>query len=436
MRFALLVLLLTWRANAQQCEYPIADLTSCPARTARAGHMPTVNGCGPAWFPAGLKVPQGSGIADYEQACNAHDVCYETCNSSQTKCDDDLENQMKSNCRAAYPRPASGEDEEQPHRGTCLSRAHLYGRAVKRAGQGAYNNAQKVACECCQCAEIQFLLVNEGNATLKLVGCFGDKQGKVTVGGQDRPIQSWASGAVVCSLPSTGPGSNGDVVVEVPALTNGTRLSNVRQLTEWDIPLKYLWTNPYNQLGWKFEGNAIFRYRADVAGYLANGASTPAFPVRGMSPTLESALPITGSGTASDSTCSKVLSGAGTFVSSPVGPPTLVIGAMMKVDTGTRQGALGLALGATSATLPFISTNSGAGCDPPFQVVCTFGTLVGPEYFPSPSGDGVSIGPISAFPIAFDSQFRLTKKKFIETRLGGTMSIEWQQDVEPIAPPR
>ena len=35
-------------------------------------------------------------------------------------------------------------------------------------------------------------------------------------GGQELPIQSWDKDHIVCTLPATGAGSNGDVVVPVP----------------------------------------------------------------------------------------------------------------------------------------------------------------------------------------------------------------------------
>lgn len=133
---------------AQQCEYPIVDLSACQRRTERAGHTPTVNGCGPEG--SSLKFPQGVGLADFTAPCNAHDVCYETCNSDKARCDAALAETARAECLRAYPRPAPGvEDEAWGSRATCMSRARKYGSAVSAFGKAAYEAAQKLACECC-----------------------------------------------------------------------------------------------------------------------------------------------------------------------------------------------------------------------------------------------------------------------------------------------
>lgn len=102
MRLLLLCLLLAGAlAHAQQCEYPIGDLSKCARRTARAGHQPNTNGCGPEG--SDLKLPQGFGKADFSSACNAHDVCYETCNSDKLQCDANLKSAARASCLNAYP---------------------------------------------------------------------------------------------------------------------------------------------------------------------------------------------------------------------------------------------------------------------------------------------------------------------------------------------
>ena len=133
-------------AMAQQCEYPIADLNACPLRTARAGHAPTVNGCGPEGST--VKFPQGVGDADFTAPCNAHDLCYETCNSKKDECDVALAETARAECLRAYPRAAPGvEDESWGRRATCMSRARKYGSAVSAFGNAAYEAAQKLACD-------------------------------------------------------------------------------------------------------------------------------------------------------------------------------------------------------------------------------------------------------------------------------------------------
>ena len=140
--------LLSTSAAAQQCEYPISNLSACASRTPRAGHTPSVNGCGPEWFPEGVKVPQGTGEATYAPACDAHDVCYETCNASKRDCDEAFARRMRESCLETYPL-TQGSEGDWAQRATCLSRARAYANAVRTMGASAFEDAQKVACECC-----------------------------------------------------------------------------------------------------------------------------------------------------------------------------------------------------------------------------------------------------------------------------------------------
>ena len=99
-----------------------------------------------------MNAPQGSGIADFIPGCSAHDICYETCNSDKATCDEEFRKTIVQECLQKYPFPASGRREDDldwAHRGGCLSRARLYARLVKDAGQNAYDNAQRISCECC-----------------------------------------------------------------------------------------------------------------------------------------------------------------------------------------------------------------------------------------------------------------------------------------------
>ena len=131
--------------------------------------MPTVNGCGPAWFPGGVKVPQGSGRASFAPSCNVHDVCYEICNGEKKKCDDDFEEDMNDRCRRAYPFPEpGGDDEEFSARATCLSRARLYANLVQGLADSAWEDAQKVACECCRGWKGTLSVVVSGEKTTQM----------------------------------------------------------------------------------------------------------------------------------------------------------------------------------------------------------------------------------------------------------------------------
>lgn len=120
--------------------------------------MPSVNGCGPEGST--LKFPQGVGAADFTAACNAHDICYETCNSTKSACDADLTTAARAACMVAYPRPTGdAQDEDRDRRGICLSRARTYGSAVSAWGKAAYDAAQKTACECCRRVAVRGRLI-------------------------------------------------------------------------------------------------------------------------------------------------------------------------------------------------------------------------------------------------------------------------------------
>lgn len=408
------------------------------------GHVATVSNppCGPDGNAViAALAPQGYNSASFKSACGGHDICYETCNSVKGQCDASFNAAMESSCRKAWPYPASGEDDEHYRRGVCLARAHLYARLVagSSVGQKAYDAAQKKACECCECGTLGLLLVDEPAGTLKLTGCFGETQGKVTVGVTNLTVKSWASDAIVCTLPSTGPGSNGDVVVEIPSTTGALKKTKARQLTEWNVPLHYKMIDAYAHTGWTFEGTGSVRYRADVASYLPTDGGIAVFPTRGLSPTLESALPVTASGSFPiNSTCSQVLTGSGVFPTAPTTPPTMVLAAMMKIDTSTHTGSLGLGAAATLASIPFKANYVGTNCPPGGEQVMpvTFGQLEGTSMFPFPNGEPMSLGPLPAIELAFDSQFKLLKKTYSGTMTGlGNITLEWTSDVVPISPP-
>ena len=285
---------------------------------------------------------------------------------------------------------------------------------------------------------IQEVLVNEYDETLTLTGYFGSRQGKVTVGSGELVIRSWADDKIVCALPATGPGSNGDVFVEVPSELGRTRKSNVHQLTEWDIPLHYLWSSAYGLTGLKFEGNGKLRLRADVGSFREKPHSPPVFPLRGMIPTKDSSLPLTGSGSHSDGSCTTTLSGSGVFPSSTNGLVLgLVLGAAAKVDANTPHlGGLGLAFGAAAGALPFKFTISGGpGCTGTNPVAPAFGLLEGPMDFPAPA-EGFPAVPLPGLALTWDGQFRIPAKKFIDGSFGGQLTVEWTQAVEPVPPVR
>ena len=286
---------------------------------------------------------------------------------------------------------------------------------------------------------IKELIVDEYAEKLKLKGYFGSKQGKVMVGAGELTGCTWAPDTIVCSLPATGPGSNGDVTVEVAGELGRIRKSNVRQLTEWDIPLHYLWTDAYGMVGLKYEGTGKLRFRADVGSYREKPGAPPFFPLRGMVPTKDSFLPLTGSGSSPEGSCNRVLSGSGVFqVPTGGAPSALMLVAMARVDANTPHlGGLGLAFGAALGNIPYRINFTGPGC-PGLQTVSpTIGLLNGADEFPPADPDSIAPAlPLPAISLVWDGQFRIPAKTFPDTSFGGRLVIEWLQAVQPVPPVR
>jgi hypothetical protein len=260
--------------------------------------------------------------------------------------------------------------------------------------------------------------------------------------GTSLPIESWAPDSIVCTLDLTGPGSNGDVVVEIPGELGRTRKSNVRQLTEWDIPLHYTWTDITLSIGvpgLKYEGGGTLRFRGDVGSYRKTPGTAPYFPTRGMYLTKDSILWVGGSGSVTGGNCVDSLDGSGPFQANTAGTEIpLQIVAVLKVPTGTGQGAIGLGFGVTGRELPFTEHTVCLGnALPDHHPFPNFGPLQGGDYFPFPELDDVWWPvPLPAFSVTFDSQFRILRKTFSgSTEYGnGTITVELMQDVNPSSP--
>jgi len=131
-------------------KYPISRLYYCPNRAPRPGFKPEPNGCGTKEHPVQAKF----GLADFTAACNAHDTCYDTCNSGERICDDKFYEAMKAECARAYPvKNSTGQK-------TCLSHAsdYRYGGGIGSKLLGAYDDAQSKACQCCADEQVGSLL--------------------------------------------------------------------------------------------------------------------------------------------------------------------------------------------------------------------------------------------------------------------------------------
>ena len=177
--------------NTSSCvvQYPVKDLNNCPNKRPHPGYKPTVNGCGAAGvinLPLWALIPDSIGSVNMKPACDDHDRCYGTCNSDKQKCDSALGDSIYAACVATYPTPiATNGISINPFdsffQGICNALGNTYEQAVSEHGQGAFNDAQKEACECCfpiqyvycncnqTCYTDPEVCVNDCQATL---GCF------------------------------------------------------------------------------------------------------------------------------------------------------------------------------------------------------------------------------------------------------------------------
>jgi hypothetical protein len=160
----------------------------CPQRTQNTGQLHSIDGCSggvPPWdfqdpmsdayagnmlnvapTPFGRPIPgltiPNAGAAGPE-ACNQHDICYQTCATPGTSmsdarktCDDGMLTGMENTCAAAYPStcPHSGVLTCAAYflqRADCYTFANSYWIGLRAAGFfAAYKGRQENYCQCCQ----------------------------------------------------------------------------------------------------------------------------------------------------------------------------------------------------------------------------------------------------------------------------------------------
>ncbi len=273
---------------------------------------------------------------------------------------------------------------------------------------------------------IRYVAVEEYGDTLTLTGEFGSRAGKVTVGGTELGIRSWAPTRIDAALPLTGPGASGDVVVEVDHVR-----SNARQLTEWVIPLQYRWLDAFDVPGLRFEGSGNVRLRADIAEYRLLPAETPKYKARGGPPTRDSAVRITGSGSHTEQNCTQTLSGTANYVS-PIGGASTVLASAFRVTADTREGALGLALGAM--TPPHTLTISGDCGSLSSPIATTFGLLDGPTSVLNDQTENPQTFEMPGLVFRLDSAFNIAPVTHTTDEAGGTLTVSWTGVVTKAAP--
>lgn len=265
---------------------------------------------------------------------------------------------------------------------------------------------------------IRHLEVNEYMDELRLVGRFGSKEGEVTIDGQKRAVKKWEPERIVVDLPRTGTGSRGPVQVMVRGIQ-----SNLRQLTEWTIPLDYTYV-VMEQFGLKIDGPGTIRLRADVGGSRDVPGEPPVQSIRYAYDTRDSQLPLTARGSFATPKCTLVWTGQATYKAIPEAGYRHSLIAYLKIDTTAKQGWLGLALGAPSPDFVQSGCGSSDGIQP------GFGPMDAQVWYPSPLDGSTDQIPLHSLALSFDANYRIAagRSETVLTR------VVWP-DVAPASPP-
>lgn len=277
---------------------------------------------------------------------------------------------------------------------------------------------------------IRYVQVDEDKEQLTLVGEFGADQPKVTVGGTALAPATWSAEKIVAPLPQKGPGSSGDVVVEVRGVK-----SNARQLTEWSIPLKYVWNNPGGKTGWKVEGSGTIRLRADVAGHRVVPGEVPKYIPRGGPPTKDSSLTLTGSGAFTQGTCTEKLSGTATHDMQAGDGSAVGLVSAFVIAGDTRKGSLGMLLGFPATPLMVTRTGSSADCSGTSVFLPTLGKLDAVVTLPGDQSDNPPQLKYPALEFTLDANYAIPAKTKTSTDAGGTLTVSWTAAIVT-TPPR
>lgn len=146
-----------------QQNQPILDLTKCPNRIPNPSHKPSYNGCGgegasslipdnPMYFAHEKDLIYlslyGTNAGNYTNACNGHDICYDTCNSDKSTCDTKFGNDMDNICYKDY---ADLTNLAHQYLLECLAFSSTFESVVRTQERYLhfYDSAQKEACNCC-----------------------------------------------------------------------------------------------------------------------------------------------------------------------------------------------------------------------------------------------------------------------------------------------
>jgi RHS repeat-associated protein len=124
-----------------------------------------LRGCGPGligdWF-----VPDKPGPADFGAPCDQHDLCYSTCNATQSACDNAFRKELEKSCKGLSTEPAIGYISSMGSNGgappipvkgkspyeRCMWWANKYATFIEHYGNIAFNHHKSKearAADCC-----------------------------------------------------------------------------------------------------------------------------------------------------------------------------------------------------------------------------------------------------------------------------------------------
>lgn len=279
---------------------------------------------------------------------------------------------------------------------------------------------------------VRQVIVDEFAQEMKLYGAFGSDEGKVAVGNTPCPVKSgqWASDQITCELP---PSATGAVVVEVRKMK-----SNPRPLTEWQFPINYSMFGYYgSDPAVMFSSANSIRYRLDVSGYREKPGEAPKYPKLGTWPVTDSKMTIIGSGTGPLGKCTATLTGSMDIPTIPATTqkPEIFLQAPLLVDTATKTGALGLALG-LPATADKASPWHLIACGAAVIAWPTFGNLQTQMSFPQSCDENAPyVVPEPALALSFGTGFEILTSSYSSVSPGGgTIQVKWSTTA-PTSPP-
>lgn len=123
--------------GADTCDAFVCPLAGhTPA--ARAGWIPTSNGCGSYGFQMAS--------AWHTPCCDVHDKCYSTCGMKREQCDTQFQQCMRQSCAKLLSTARSPRDR-QVH-ADCEGQANLFHSATRSMGCQAFLDSQREACHC------------------------------------------------------------------------------------------------------------------------------------------------------------------------------------------------------------------------------------------------------------------------------------------------